>query len=433
MKCVKLLCIAVVLTILTTLCGCELFPANTDEMLSPPALTGIYAPIEQALKAVVSNYTLRYPSVGNNRSAFALRDIDGDGNTEAFAFYSTADDEMHVNAIGLDEEQKWISTDDQTVTAGDVEQVSFFDLDHDGVCELLVGWEVLPATDKQLSVYRVEKGKLVQQALLPYTEYLCCNLESDDTAELLVQTLNTTESTNSATVYRMADQKVKPVSKCDMDHEVKTVSSIINAKLSNGKTAVYVDEQKNAGAVTEVLFMDQGKLVNPLLDYASGINTQTARSASLLCQDFDGDGMLDIPVAQEMQSADPQDAEKVYYTKWCSYSGVALVPTQITLMNQTDGYYLSIPETWIDRVVIKRDSDLRCRLFSACDEKYRATEMLFELYAVPIKEWDADDRPEGLEEYCRTAECVIAGKIFQSKNPLATTAESLRKMIFAIE
>lgn len=59
--------------------GCSLFTADTDQLLSPPELTGDMYPIQQALnKSAESGYTLKYPSSGDRRSAVILEDIDGD-------------------------------------------------------------------------------------------------------------------------------------------------------------------------------------------------------------------------------------------------------------------------------------------------------------------------------------------------------------------
>ena len=147
--------ILLAICICVAFCGCD-FSRNTDDMVSPPELTGDMSPIADALYAVAgANCDLKYPTEGTHRSAIVLEDINGDGIFEAFAFYSTSGDEMttmHINVI-CQSEGKWVSVSDQTIVATGVEMVDFCDLNGDGIEEILVGWDVNGASEKQLSVF----------------------------------------------------------------------------------------------------------------------------------------------------------------------------------------------------------------------------------------------------------------------------------------
>ncbi len=429
----RILCFALMLMLFVCLCGCEFVPANTDKLLSPPQLTGDYYPIFEALtKRVGNGYTLRYPSGGDRRSAVVLEDIDGDGNMEAFAFYSLADEEMHINVICRKKEQ-WKSTDDQSFTAGGIERIDFCDLDGDGIEEVLVGWEIYAATDKQLSVYTYSNGKLEQSSLQRYTEYICCDLDGDGGNELFIQQLSATDSANRASLYKIESGVFTEVCSCMLDKNVKTVQTITQAPLSNGQAAIYIDELKNSGAITEILFLSKGQLVNPLLESTTGENTRTARSALLAMKDINQDGIIEIPIAQEMLSAEgPDAAEKAYYTRWSSFNGETLIVQRTELINHNDGYSIAVPEKWIGRTVILKDTKERRRIIYACDEEMKPTDCLAEVYAYNISNWDGKEfeRPERLEEICRTADSVIVGRAPESDTPLAITSEELKKIVY---
>ena len=114
-------CIAALLAVCICMsCGGCGFIDSTDEMVSPPELTGEMAPIANALYKVAGNdCDLKYPADGKYRSAIVLEDIDTDGVFEAFAFYSTSGDEMttmHINVIGQSGDE-WKSIADQTIVA----------------------------------------------------------------------------------------------------------------------------------------------------------------------------------------------------------------------------------------------------------------------------------------------------------------------------
>ena len=165
-----------------SLCGCKMFTADTAELLSPPELTGDIAPIASAISASAGGeYTLKYPSVGNYRSAVVQNDVDGDGIMEAFAFYSMTEDEstvMYVNVI-CSENGKWKSVAKQKIVAGGVDRVDFCDLDGDGISEILIGWEIYGTSEMQMAVYSFNDDELDRRMLQQYTHFLCGDIDED--------------------------------------------------------------------------------------------------------------------------------------------------------------------------------------------------------------------------------------------------------------
>ena len=78
MKFQKTVCILLTVFMCLSLCGCT-FVDNTEELVSPPELTGYMYPIGQALKSsAAKDYKLEYPTSGNHRSAIILEDINND-------------------------------------------------------------------------------------------------------------------------------------------------------------------------------------------------------------------------------------------------------------------------------------------------------------------------------------------------------------------
>ena len=208
-------------------CGCA-YVNNPDQLLAPPELTGEMYPIAQALKeSAGSGYKLEYPTAGVHRSAVVLEDINADAVFEAFAFYSTNDDEMinmHINAI-CQRDGKWVSVANQTIVATGVETVEFCDLDGDGTEEILVGWEVNGNSEKQLSVFAFAGDSLVQKMLQPYTGFLCCDLDGNGVNEIFVHLLNTAERTNKATIYSYNGDGMAQTAGCGLDQNVKTAAA----------------------------------------------------------------------------------------------------------------------------------------------------------------------------------------------------------------
>ncbi len=418
---------------LCLLCGCDIFGTENEQLLKAPKLKGELAPIVEVMEREIGKgYTLRYPSGGDRRSAVVLRDINRDGKDEAFAFYSKAEDDMNLMMIN-NKNGDWKFADIRTLTAGGVERIDFYDINGDGTDEILVGWEIHGSSEKQLAVYNFVRGKLDLILLQNYTAYLCCDLDTDGKGELFLQQLSTADLTNKASLYKLSDGKLSETASCAMDRNVKSVISQTVSRLSTGQNAIYIDELKSAGAITEVIFLSGGKLQNPLLDETSGENVKTERSAQILAKDVNKDELLEIPVSEEITSVEGSN-EKCYYTKWSYFTGENLVTSETWLINQNDGFYLIFPETWVGKIAVFRDSEKRIRRFFSLTAEGLPAEVFAELRIVDISLWDsADYSKSDLTELCRNKKNVIVGKTFAGSGSINTTLEELKQIIYIIE
>ncbi len=437
MKLKKIAAFLIAVCISLQLCGCG-FIGNNEELVAPPELTGDMAPIANALyEAVGENINLEYPAEGERRAAIVLEDIYGDGKPIAFAFYSTSDDElttMHINAICQNGDE-WKSVSDITVVATGVERVEFADLNGNGTKEILVGWDVNGISEKQLNVFAFDKKLLTQQLIQAYTGFLCCDLDDNGTNELFVHLLNTSDKTNKAIVYSYGEEGMVQTAGCQMDTTVKSASAPVLSTLTNGKKAVYIDEIKGVGAVTEVLFLLKGVLQNPLLDKQSLIeNTVTLRAASLATTDINSDGTLEIPIASDLPNA-ILDGEKLFYTNWCSFNGEKLTAKQITVVNTVDGYYFTVPHSMVGKIAVLKDIEKHKREFYYYDAQTQATgDLLFTVTAMPSYTWDSREfNRGGFTELGRKDNTVFAVDVTASAKALEVDNEMIKATFNIIE
>lgn len=386
-------CILTVLMLVLCLCGCSLFSAETAELLSPPALTGDMLPISEALKASVSSeYTLEYPSRGNYRSAIVMHDIDRNGILEAFAFYSTTKDNstfMNINVVN-NIDGLWKSVSQEQIAAGGVDRIDFCDLDGDGLEEILVGWEIYGTSERQLAVYSLGETSLFQRMLEQYTHFITCDLDANDHNEVLIIKSSPAENLNTAHLYSITSKGVSQTGYCELDSTAKTLNHPIVATLSTGAPAVYIDEIKGVGAVTEVLFLEKGILKNPLLDLDTKETTQTLRSASFESFDINEDGILEIPVQTEVPTVTKsENSEKLYLTDWCSFNGVTLTSQLTTIINASDGYYFILPAKWRGKISVLKDTqDSTMEIYRYDKKKKVSKERLMYFKTVKKSDWD---------------------------------------------
>ncbi|MBR4909702.1 MAG: hypothetical protein IKZ47_00060, partial [Clostridia bacterium] len=376
------------------LCGCDTFTVDTEKLISPPELTGSMYPIGKALsESVRGEYQLKYPQFGEYRSAIILKDIDGDKTPEAFAFYSTAGDEMtnmHINAIRQNGDE-YKSVSEQTVVAGGVERVEFCDLDGDGISEIIVGWEVYGVSEKQLCVYSLNRDNMAVMLSEKYTGFLNCDLTGNGREELFVNVLDTANFSNTAELYGFSGGAAQKLGSCALDPAVKTALTPTLSKLTTGQDAVFIDEIKGAGAVTEVVYFAGGELKNPLYEEENNEGSRTLRAAAILSSDIDSDLALEIPVAKELPNAAGTD-EQLFYTDWCGFDGVNLIVKRITIVNSIDGYYLEIPQNLVGKIAVLKDIDNHRRVIYGYDaETGEISERLATVAVIYAGDWDSDD------------------------------------------
>lgn len=392
----KIFCVLLCVAFCFLLTGCK-FPAfNTEKLLSPPQLSGELGSIQKALvDSVKGEYTLKYPSSGDIKSAVVTEDVDNDGLKEAFVFYSVADKEstqMHINVM-IKDEKGYKSVDDSFITASGIERIDFYDLDEDGSKEIIVGFEIYGDSEKQLAVYGFKDKILTQMMLQKYSNYLCVDLDGDKKTEVLIQELDAKESVNKAGVYAFSENGISQIAGCLMDGKVKTVEKFKLSALSNGQPAVYVDEIKGIGAVTEVLFMQKGELKNPLLDKENTMeNIKTVRPSTIASADINDDGIIEIPVASDMPCADKDASEKLFYTNWCSFGGEALTVKQVSLVNVSDEYSINLPKRFIGKISVSKDIEKRTRdIFSFDEVKKETKEMLLSFEAMDKSDYEKNE------------------------------------------
>lgn len=429
----KTLLILVCFMLVLSLCGCDFVKTDMAELFSPPTLTGDFKDISRVIdKTAGSGYTLKYPVRGEHRSAVVQYDINNDGKNEAFAFYSKTDGDVTTMTIQLVRNQKgeWVDGGTQTIVASGVDMVQFCDLDDNGTSEILVGWQVYGTSEMQLAVYGYSENTFVQRLLQRYTTFMTCDLNGDEKSSVLIIDINTAEQRNTAALYALTDSGVIQTGICELDSKLQSIGMPIISELSNGKPAIYLDAIKGVGAVTEVLIENKGGLTNPLFDFETRENIRTLRSSSYPVTDINGDGILEIPVQENVPSvASDVLAEKLYLTNWCSFDGENLTVQTTAMINALDGYYFTIPSKWRSRIAILKDTENRLREIYVYDNKNALIgESLICIRAFNKKDWENGKYNElRMNEIARRDNTVFAYKLNDAIIEMGITHSDVEK------
>jgi hypothetical protein len=356
--------------IMCVFCSCE-FGVNIADSLSPPKPSGELYEIQKTLeKNVGGRLNLVYPSSGNYRSAIVTKDLDGDGKTEVFSFYSTSTDDkttvMHINYIRWTDSKGWVSVSDIEVGGSGVESVEFANLDRSGIPKIIVSWSRYSAVDKKISIYEINSGILSEVTSADYSVFSTCDFDNDGVYEIVAVSLDTEKKTAKATLLALTDTGFTGVDSCSLDGNVTAYYEPKQSKFTDGNPALFIDADKSTGLITEVLCVRDGTLVN-VFDSGEGSlneNTETLRAASIHSGDINGDGSVDIPLTARLPVADgTSETDSAYMTTWNSFDGSVFTPISSTVINYTDSYYLVVPSDWINNFTVTRNTETRQRSF----------------------------------------------------------------------
>ena len=234
---------------------------------------------------------------------------------------------------------------------------------------------------------------------------------------------------NSASVYEFLEDSSLQVTSCLLDSTAKTFNEPKLSTLSTGKPAIYIDEIKGVGAITEVIYMDKGILINPLLSPDTAETTATLRSVTFMTRDINEDGILEIPVQENIPSVTQSDVnEKLYLTDWCSFNGESLINQLTAMINVDDGFYYKVPSRWIGNIAVLKDTNNRIREIYRYDAKELTVgESLIYFKAVSKEKWDKGEyESEGCEEIMNDGQTVFICRISAAANKDGVTLENVK-------
>ncbi len=409
------------LVMIALLCSCSGLGGNIADSIFPPKPSGELYEIQQALETFVGGrIKLSYPSSGKYRSAIITEDLDGDDKYEVFSFYSTETDDkttvMHINYIKWTE-NGWASVSDLEVNGSGVESVDFATLDYSGVPKIVVSWSRYSAVNKQISVYDINSGELVEVTSAVYSVSAVTDFNSDGINEIVAVHLDAENLTSTAKMLSLTEEGLEQKGECMLDGTVTAYREPIFSKLADGTPALFLDADKSTGMITEVMYLKKGEFVNAFssVDHLTGENNKTLRASSVRSKDYDGDGSVDIPLASKLPAAEGTlESDSVYLTSWNSFDGHVFKPIAHTVINYTDGYYLEVPDKWLGSFTIIRKLDIRQRVVVRwnADTVTLGEEVLW-IQTVNIRDFD----PKNFEKYielARTSESIYLVRLGNS-------------------
>ena len=417
MKIKRIISIILVATIVFMCSGCSLNFFSVESLLAPPRQPGKNGEVQEAFNDLMKSSTLQLktPSFGEYQTSIILRDLNNDKNEEAIVFYSDASSVESSVRLALMEfrNKKWIISADVKGAGNGIYDVSFVDLNGDGVEEVFVNWSLLDAkTAKIISVYELSlAGNRISLNALA-NEYsnaqTFLDFDGDGNNDLVLVYLDDTGTIQKSFLRIFSLNKIGQLIKYGemaLDSSISSVSSISYdiVKSDNGKkyARLFVDCMKNDRMVfTELVYWDINHSV-PVRAFKTP-SVSTMRSVGIPCLDIDNDGLLEVPAVTKLfgdqanfNVSRSNGNHTLSLVKWYHVKGDNKKGNYITLYNSLDNYLFSFP--WGNKVTVYYDSLRDSILFCEWDEENKIRKD--ELFSVSYRAQKAENEIIGQTLY----------------------------------
>lgn len=352
-----------ILTGIMTLSGCSMpeFTLDPEDLYRLPTLPAKYTELDTQLDEILEGGAeYAAPMSGANIQPVQLVDLNGDGREEALAFFRNSEAEKPLKIyIFTAENDTYRQTELIEGTGIGIYSIAYEDLDADGNMELAVGWRAT-VEHQVLEVYARQSGGEKPLVQTDYVKYTTRDLDLDGKKELVV-IRSDEEGKGVADYYNwQEDGSLTNQSSARISMTMAELSQqgrVTRGTLQENIPALFVTGVSDTSrAITDILAVRNGELTNIVLSETYGVSTEIAPYRALYPTDMNADGLTEVSRTVQLASL-ADDGLSYERTDWHQYdvSGKSAVVLR-TYHNLEDGWFLRLPEDWMDRIWVSRST-----------------------------------------------------------------------------
>lgn len=361
--------------------GCTM--RTVEQMYALPKRSEEFNEMQSAIDTAMYGMTYASPQSGENQQTVQMADLNGDGTDEIIVFAKGATEKPLQVLIFTQDEDGNVRTMDTIGSNGlAFEQVEYVDFDDHPGLELVVGIQVGEQVQRSVAVYTFRNNNAELVLMNGYSKFITSDLDEDGLSELMVFRQGEMEMQRAmAVLYHTRNGQIERSVELSLSGNAGDIRRILQGKLQNGTSAVYVASAPNTDAmVTDVLTLKNGTFVN--LTFAGEINTSvpTLRNFYVYSEDIDGDGVVEIPSTVTMKPLSAwQTTEHRQFLRWYSLDDNGWEYNKLfTFHDFVGGWYLQLHSSWASRITVGQENGVY--RFYLWDESYQVATSLFTLY-----------------------------------------------------
>jgi len=427
---------AMTLAMAAVLSGC-LFRSPDDLYRQPeksPGYEQLNAAIRSARTGLETEFGVRVEDVtivaGDNTASIQLQDLDGDGLREsAVTFFRVPGIEKPIkiyifNQIG----GEYVVTSVVEGEGSAIYAIDYAQINGEGRKELAVNWQISSGA-YQLGVYTLDDvalpgGDTDEEALaaaramtradLTGSEQLLTrcsvasdgssgcrllDLDQDSRVEVLVTRMDAGAPSSQVELFGWEDGAMASLGVTDLSTGINAISRIRTNYLagSHNQPALYVTSAlTEGGRVIDVVAWLNGALTNVSMG-PEGVSREVIQGyTDINPTDINGDSVAELPSPYQLPSYGESASSNFWLIDWAQYDERGKRSHVITTYhNVSDGWYLTIPESWRDQITISRNDQVTGRrevVFSRWLGPDREPKPFLSIYRM------SSSRTSGLEE-----------------------------------
>lgn len=348
------ICLITVLALCVCLSGCFLDPA--ENLYAVPKQSASFYNLNSAIERVMSDGASYSPPVsGENQQAVQMADLDGDRDDEAIVYLKSDGDKPLSLCVfdKIDESYRLLARIDGVGNGFDQVQYVPFD-DREGN-EIVVGRRLGDGVTQVLSVLSIQDGTLTELINTPYYEFITADLNADGLRDVVLLHQEATAQNGVAVYYRWADGQPVRELEAELSTPVSAIKRLVTGRMCEGVPAVFVASAYGEGKiVTDIFGLRDNAFANLTVSDDTDTGVQTVREYYVYSSDIDLDGYIELPRLLPMPSLpDDESSNNQSLIRWYNLllSGREQ-DKSLTYHNYSDGWYLTVPEDWSDRLAV---------------------------------------------------------------------------------
>lgn len=411
--------LALGLLIALLLCGCGRI-GSIDELFRLPQLSDEYLDLQRTIDEILGGGAVfAAPTGGTHRQSVQLYDLDGDGVTEALAFFRFPGEKPLKIVVFRQSEGSYGKA---AVIEGDgesIESIDYADMDGDGWREIVVGWGVGSGL-KMLELFTLRGFLVSSVAATDYSRYVLGDMDGDGDSEVMAVRQDAAEGDWYVRLWALAADGEVDTAYQRLSNGLEGISKLNCGKLRDLSGALFAEGSCQGGLVTDILTWQGGELRNITLDSSTGISEGTLRNSAAAFQDLQGIGQPLIPMPRTL----PAQGETAYRVlDWYGYNRRGR-PTLVmtTYHNYSDSWYLVLPAGWGDQITIRREdveSGERGVVFSRCSSGDQPVTDFLVIYTLSGENRAEQAAGEGRLTLLKTNQTIYAASICMGRSEWA--------------